>query len=780
MAIDPIIDPFRTCLLVYGNMCATTLTARKGKNDNVENFLPGKSGISQDPVLREQRVNLDLPPAQLPVVKNWFWRMRIFKVKYVIIFINVISLVFSAGIILSSMWISSEKNARDLSEALINEIQGALSIRLVNYFDPVAEMNNRTSYLLSTMFPNPIESPEGEDALFGYYGEILRTNQRVKMAYYADTHGNLMMLNRMEDGSFSKRTVRNNGETITTTWNHANVVYYGNYNDSVLDVSEGYDPRKRGWYLTAQEQRKPAWTPVYIFATDHLPGFTSVVPLYDNKGILSGVSAMDITVDEISRFLATMHPTPGTKIALIDNTHNLVAFQTRTEADLNKLFVEVVDEKGVSAFDVRKIDMFPEDDVRSILGETLKRGGGSCTVKYNGERFRSVLVPTPIGHGLELLIGIIIPENDIIGNMKKSLFYVTLFSMAILVIIIISASLFSNSIARPMQRLAEEMAKVRNFQLDSVVAIPTALIEITNIHEAFEGMRTGLRNFKRYVPAALVAQLINEEIDAKIGGEKRELSIFFSDIANFTSIAEKTSPEELMRQLRVYFKNVSKAILDNKGTIDKYIGDSIMAFWGAPVPSKNHAEMACRSAVRIQAILQSISRKWLNVGKEPFYTRIGIHTGEVIVGNVGYEERLSYTVLGDSVNLASRLEGVNKMYDTRIIVSQDTWNQCGGLFEFRRLDKISVKGRHEGIMIYELYSEKGEIEKSQRKLFAYYEKGLEYYFNRNFSEALKYFDAVLKYQATDGPSRVMRERCLRYKAAPPPEGWNGTFVLNKK
>ncbi|MDR1238668.1 MAG: hypothetical protein LBK27_01010 [Treponema sp.] len=714
------------------------------------------------------------------MVKNLIQNIRTIRVKHVIVFINVISLVVSAGIILFSMWISSAKNAQELSEALINEMQGTISNRLINYFNPIAEMNSRTAYLTSTIFTSPFERTEHETGLFSYYAEILRTTPWVKMVYYSDTYGNLMMLNRMEDGSFSKRRVRNNGKNIFTTWEHENVVFYGNYSDSVVAASEGYDPRKRGWYQIARDQRKPSWSPVYIFATDHLPGFTSVVPLYDNNGILSGVSSLDITVDEISRFLATIHPTPGTKLALLDSAHNLVAFQASTGEDLKKLFTETIDENGVNVYDIRHLDMFPEEDLRSILRETLNRGGGSQTVKYSRKSYRSVLAPTIIGNGLELLIGIVIPEEDIIGNVKKNLLYVTLFSVAVLIFIIIISSLFSNSIAKPMQRLSEEMSKVRNFQLDSDIAIQTTLLEVADMHNAFEGMRIGLKNFKRYVPSDLVAQLINKDIEAKIGGEKRELSIFFSDIANFTSISEKISPEELVQQLRVYFENVSKTILDNKGTIDKYIGDSVMAFWGAPVQNNNHAEMACRSAVNIQAILHTIFRKWANTGKEPFYTRIGIHTGEVIVGNMGYEERLNYTVLGDSVNLASRLEGVNKVYGTRIIVSQGTWEQCNSLFEFRRLDKISVKGRHEGIMIYELYSEKDEIEKPLRKLFSYYEKGLDYYLARNFSEAKKYFNTVLKYRQNDGPSRIMLERCLHYQASPPPENWDGTFVLKDK
>jgi adenylate cyclase len=692
----------------------------------------------------------------------------------------VISLVFSTAIILISLWVSSSKNAQELSGALISEIQESITNRLINYFEPVAEINNRTSYLINTVFTDPLERREGEDGLFAYYGELLRTNSMVKLAYFSDIHGNLMMLNRMDDGSFSKRMVHNDGETITTTWDHANVVYFGNYSNSVLDAADGYDPRKRGWYVIAQEQRRPSWTPVYLFATDHLPGFTSVVPLYDNNGVLSGISALDITVDELSRFLATIRPTPGTKIALVDGAYNLVAFQAAGSEDLKKLFTETVDANGVTVFDIRKFDMFPEEDMRYILGETVRQGGGSRTVKYRGGSYRSVLAPATIGSGLDLFIAIIIPEDDIIGNVKRNLIYVTCFSVIVLVIIIIISSLFSNSIAKPMQKLSEEMAKVRDFQLDSHVVIPSTLIEIVRIHEAFEGMRTGLRNFKRYVPSDLVAQLINQDIEAKIGGERRELSIFFSDIANFTSISEKISPEELVQQLGIYFKNVSKTILDYKGTIDKYIGDSVMAFWGAPVQSKNHAEMACRSAVNIQVVLHSIFRKWSNTGKEPFYTRVGIHTGEVIVGNMGYEERLNYTVLGDSVNLASRLEGVNKVYGTRILVSQNTWEQCRDLFEFRKVDKITVKGRHEGVMIYELYSEKDEIEKPLRKFFLYYERGLEYYFNRNFEEALKYFNTVLKYRHSDGPSKVMRERCLYYINKPPSEDWDGAFALTAK
>jgi adenylate cyclase len=707
--------------------------------------------------------------------------MTKFRVLHAIVFINAVSLVLSATIIIVAMWVSSEKNARELSEELIVEIRSSISNRLMNYFNPVMDINSRTSFLIRNYFSDPLYNTENENKLWAFYEEVLYTTPAVKMIYYSDNAGNLMMLNRMADGTYSKRRVRNDGIHITTAWEHANPQFFNGYSNSVMSAEEGYDPRKRDWFQLAASKKNSAWTPVYLFATDHLPGFTSVIPFFDDNGTLRGVSSIDITVDELSRFLATIQPTPGTKIALIDNVQNLVALQAKSEADLNKLFTETIDENGVYFYDVRSLDMFPDLDTRYILRTALNAGEeGLQTINYENKRYCTILAPILIGNGLNLSLGIIIPEDDIIGNVRRNLLYVTIFSIAILTVIIIISSLFSNSIAKPMMVLSSEMSKIKNFELDSSVNIRTRLFELSNMRESFEGMRKGLKNFKRYVPSDLVAQLINQDIEAKIGGQRRELTIFFSDIAHFTSISEKTPPDELMRQLCIYFEKISKTILVNKGTIDKYIGDSVMAFWGAPVPAKNHAAMACRSAVRIQSILNNIFNKWQNLGIEPFYTRIGIHTGEAIVGNMGYEERLNYTVIGDSVNLASRLEGVNKVYGTKILVSQNTWKLCKNLFEFRHIDRIAVVGRHEGIEIYELYAEKNNIKESLKKLFRIYEKGLDFYFNRDWQNAYSHFCAVLKYLPSDEPSKLMQSRCLQYYKNPPSEEWNGVYTLSSK
>jgi class 3 adenylate cyclase len=288
------------------------------------------------------------------------------------------------------------------------------------------------------------------------------------------------------------------------------------------------------------------------------------------------------------------------------------------------------------------------------------------------------------------------------------------------------------------------------------------------------------KNFKRYVPADLVIQLINKNINAVLGGEQQKLTVFFSDISKFTSLVEKMDAEKLVQDLCVYFESISKTILENKGTIDKYIGDSVMAFWGAPIPMENHAQKACYTALIVQNNLHTLFHQWNDMGKIPFFTRIGIHTGNVIVGNLGYKERLNYTIVGDTVNVSSRLEGINKIYGTEIVVSESTYNECKDNFEFRLLDRVSLLGRSVGMNVYELVSSKNDIDKKLKKIYEFYEAGLQFYFDQNWLKALSYFKTVVKYLPIDKPSRLMFNRCLRYKNNPPPKGWDGVFAQTVK
>ena len=328
-------------------------------------------------------------------------------------------------------------------------------------------------------------------------------------------------------------------------------------------------------------------------------------------------------------------------------------------------------------------------------------------------------------------------------------------------------------ITRPINALVTETERIKNFQLDGKLTVSTRMKELQNLVAAITSMKIGLSSFQKYVPAQLVRQLIETNQEARINGERRELTVLFTDIADFTSISESLKPPELAAQLSTYLNAVTDAIMAQKGTVDKYIGDSVMAFWGAPLELKNHATLAAVAALRVQASLVQIGQRWAADGKPVFRTRIGINTGDVIVGNMGSEQRLSYTVIGDSVNLASRLEGINKTYGTGIIMSEATYKRCCDDVEARVLDFTRVKGKSEVTTIYELVAERGDISTVDKDFLEAFAGGVGYYRDRNWEKAIKTFTALAKKRPDDRPTEMFLRRSIAFKAAPPSEDWEG-------
>ncbi len=348
------------------------------------------------------------------------------------------------------------------------------------------------------------------------------------------------------------------------------------------------------------------------------------------------------------------------------------------------------------------------------------------------------------------------------------------------VLVILLAIMFSRMISRPMIILENDMAKVQKFDLSSKLNIKSNIKEVNNMKDALENMKSGLRSFKKFVPADLVAELIKLNKEAVLSAEKRVLTVSFSDIADFTSISEMLKPEQLVGNLGTYFEGMTKTILKNRGTIDKYIGDAIMSFWGAPNYQEDHAFLACQSALESQRFLSSIAGDWKTKGVPIFNTRIGINTGELIVGNMGYEERLNYTVMGDTVNLASRLEGLNKFYGTRIMISEFTLDTVRDRMETRLLDTVAVKGKKTGVKIYELISEKGNIDKGLMEFLALYNEGISLYEKQDWPGSVKVFAEALKLRSDDKPVQMLLERCRKFEKEGTPPDCNGVTVFHEK
>jgi class 3 adenylate cyclase len=327
-------------------------------------------------------------------------------------------------------------------------------------------------------------------------------------------------------------------------------------------------------------------------------------------------------------------------------------------------------------------------------------------------------------------------------------------------------------IRTPVEALVIETEKIKNFDLKDKVEIKTSLVELEKLIAAIAAMKMGLQSFQKYVPANLVRQLIETHQEARIGGKLKELTVFFSDIANFTTITEDLAPNELTQQLSEYFNHVTNIIIEHKGTVDKYIGDAVMAFWGAPVDIEEHALLACRAALACRREIRKLSERWKAEGKYEFHTRIGLSTGEIVVGNIGSDQRLNYSVIGDSVNLASRLEGLNKEYNTSIIISDATYQSCARHIEARLIDFVTVKGKAEPVRIYELIGEKGDISPRQKEFLKLFARATETYLAGDWVEALSLFEDSRKREPNDAVSALYIRRCEELIAAPDSE-WRG-------
>ena len=335
-------------------------------------------------------------------------------------------------------------------------------------------------------------------------------------------------------------------------------------------------------------------------------------------------------------------------------------------------------------------------------------------------------------------------------------------------------------ITLPIKGLVIETERIKNFELDGAIKIPAKLDELKGLVEAMNAMKIGLRSFRKYIPAELVQQLIRkgEEIDAS--GERQRLTIFFSDIADFSTISEKLTPNELSSQISEYLTEMTSIILKHGGTVDKYIGDSIMAFWGAPNKALDHATQACLAAIECNARLKILAQEWSSQGRPAFRTRIGLNTGDVVVGNIGSNQRLSYTAMGDPVNLASRLEGLNKEYATSIIISQSVLNELPDEFVYRLLDIVVVKGKSEPVPIYELVSRKGDVTGSDAEFFEMFSKAVNSYLEKDWDKAIFRFEKLLGLRPDDQACKIFIERCREYKDNPPGHDWGGEYVFLHK
>jgi adenylate cyclase len=310
--------------------------------------------------------------------------------------------------------------------------------------------------------------------------------------------------------------------------------------------------------------------------------------------------------------------------------------------------------------------------------------------------------------------------------------------------------------------------------------LPSAIIMISKFANEEEDRQYIQGAFSKYLSQDVINQIIENPDALKLGGEVCTITTFFSDIKGFSSISEQLDAEGLVHLLNEYLSAMTDTIMRNRGTIDKYEGDAIMAFWGAPLSFPDHPYQACLSALEMQRILVDMRASLKEQGRHEIFVRMGINSGQAVAGNMGSRTRMNYTVMGDSVNLASRLEGANKNYGTFTMASQHTYESVKDKFRFRELDTIRVVGKSEPITVYELMEVIGKVPEKKEDILVHYRQALAMYKERRWKEAMAGFVRALKIDMEDGPSKVYYLRCKTFLVNPPPAGWDGVTNLSSK
>jgi adenylate cyclase len=517
------------------------------------------------------------------------------------------------------------------------------------------------------------------------------------------------------------------------------------------------------WYRSGMQTDEPRWFNVTVHPVGSRPSIAYAGPIdvYEKR---QGVLAIIIEYTRFAQFLSNLSVGKSGAAFILGRDGNVIA---APDPDADELNMQRSDHPllPVAQGAIKQAGSSYDTDKKVASQMRLVAAGNAYAVSLTPLTFPGWTLAT------------VIPEAEFLGPIERTIRQL-LIGLAILILAagIISAWIARHVIATPLILVVDELKHVARFDLEKVRRHASRLIEIENLSNAIADMAGGLAAFRKYIPSDLVKALVSEGIEPSPGGSIRNLTVMFSDVAGFTGLSERLG-DQIIPLLSSYLDTMSREVSSHGGTIDKFIGDAVMAFWGAPAANADHALDACRAALACQRALRSSGLT--DDGGRPLTVRVGVNSGDMLVGNIGSEFRLNYTVIGDAVNIASRLEGANKEYGTEIIIGEETRRLAGDRIHVRELDRLMVYGRAGGIAIYELLGIAGDGA-TLPDWAALYDRGLAAYRSRDFATAASLFQQVLDARTSDQPARMMLERCRQYLTSPPGDDWEATNAMKAK
>ncbi|MDX2144362.1 MAG: adenylate/guanylate cyclase domain-containing protein [Rhodospirillaceae bacterium] len=544
------------------------------------------------------------------------------------------------------------------------------------------------------------------------------------------------------------------------------------------DPHVGYDPPTRPWYSAATATPgELVETAPYVFHVIREPGLSVAKAFSGDK---PGVLSADVTLQQLSFTVGGLASENNEQLFLFLGNGKLLA-----HADLGTMI-------GPGPFDPQQAFDLPDvarldNPVAAAMMDRFARQGpfSADTMVIEGVPFLAGIIRLGIEGDVKSPspshLALALPESNFTETFNAIARNAVAISLAILVLSIPVVVFVARRFSKPLEALALETERIAQLDLATPVAVASRIREIARLGDSLDRTKSALAQVAKFVPRTLVQDLVRSGTRMEVGGERRVLSVLFTDVKDFTTIAETLPAETLMAQMSEYFEAVVQVVLAQGGTVDKYVGDAVFAFWNAPLKQLDHELLACQAALAARDASNALNARWTAAGKPVWYTRLAVHAGDAVVGNVGSAERLDYTAVGDTINMGSRLEGLNKVYGTQVIASGAVVDKAKDRFLFRPLDTVVPKGAVHPVDIAELL---GPADASREpEVAALCESWLKVMAAYRAREWKKAYAAVIAHAErfpNDGPGALFSQRISGFLSAPPPGDWDGATRFESK
>ena len=656
-------------------------------------------------------------------------------------------------------WRTAEANSHALAATINEHIVSAVEKEL----DAITTQARAAHSAIRTLFlQNVLETREADKREFVFLSQ-LQSQQSISWVAFGWPDGSFFAAHKLGDLGLEMMEIARVDGVVKRRVDTYQVVVGDIQFEKRRFENTDYAVTDQEWYRTGIQADEPSWFAVTVHPVGLRPSIAYAGPIdvYQKR---QGVLAVIIENTRLAQFLSQLSVGKTGAAFILGRDATVIA---APDSDADEVNMQRSDQLllPIAQGAIKQAGSSYDRDKKIARRVRFLAAGGAYAVTLTPLVFPGWTLAT------------VIPEAEFLGPIETTIRHL-LIGLAILILAagILSAWLARRIIAKPLITVIDELKHVERFELDQVRRHPSRLVELENLSSAIADMAGGLAAFRKYIPADLVKMLVSEGIEPHPGGSIRTLTVLFADIAGFTGLSERLG-DQIIPLLSSYLDTMSREISSHGGTIDKFIGDAVMAFWGAPATNADHAVDACRTALACQHALRASGLT--DDSGRPLKVRIGINSGDMLVGNIGSEFRLNYTVIGDAVNVASRLEGANKEYGTEIIIGEETRRLAGDRLHVRELDRLMVYGRVGGLAIYELLGV-AECGTKPPSWVALYDSGLAAYRARNFAGAMICFQQLLAARASDQPGRIMLERCSQFLKSPPGEDWEATNAMKAK